>query len=157
MRHTATALLAATALALAGCSSSGGSEDSKPKATKETTAIPKKLEPTWGPKLTKAAGEDAEAVAACNQPSSNACARYVNDIMATVTGLDAAIKETGRAYPASQKQIAKMKDMAAEYEANGCQGDITADDPNSPCQGIVGVTIGATTLGIALQTDEVAL
>lgn len=160
MRRTTFTLLAAACLALAGCSDSGdgkAGKDSKPQAAKESHTAAKKLEPIWGPKLSEAAGKDAEGTAACQQPSSNACARYANDIMDTVAGLEDAIKKSGREYPASKKQIAKMKDAADEYEANGCQGDPTAEDPNSQCHGIVGVTVGATTLDITLMTDEVSM
>lgn len=164
MHHRTTLLLATLLLAgaAAGCGASG--DDAKPKhkataaaAAPATSAAPEKLEPIWGPKLKKAAGEDSEAVSACNQPSSNACARYIEDIMSVATGLEAEIKKTGRAYPKSLEQIGKMKDAQAEYEANGCQGDITAEDPNSQCHGVVGITMGATTLGITLLTDEVGM
>lgn len=159
--HTTTAvLLAASLLALTGCSSgTETSADARPKttpaATPGTSAPPEKLEPAWKPKLEEAAGEDAEATTACQRPSSNACARYVKDIMDTVDGLAAAIEETGQEYPKSLEQIGKMKDAEAEYKANGCQGDLTADDPNSLCHGVLGVTIGVVTLGISLYTDEV--
>lgn len=160
MRHTtATVLLAAACLALAGCSSGSSDADAKPEAktaAPTTSASPEKLEPTWGPKLSTAAGEDSEAVSACNQPSSNACARYIQDIMGVVAGLETEIKKTGREYPKSLEQIGKMKDAESEYVANGCQGDPTADDPNSQCHGVVNVTLGATTLGMALMTDEYA-
>ncbi|MFD5016658.1 hypothetical protein [Streptomyces chartreusis] len=159
--HTTTAaLLAVSLLALAGCSGGAGtSADAKPETTQATTpdtsAPPEKLEAVWKPKLDEAAGKDAEATAACQQPSSNACARYVKDIMDTVDGLSAAIEETGQEYPKSLEQIGKMKDSEADYKANGCQGDPTADDPNSLCHGVVGVTIGVVTLGMTLNTDEV--
>src|SRR5688500_8872176 len=125
MRHTTT-LLAAVCLSLAGCSSGSVDTDAKPEAktaTPTASASPEKLEPTWGPKLSAAAGEDSEAVSACNQPSSNACARYIQDIMGVVAGLEAEIKKTGREYPKSLEQIGKMKDAESEYVANGCQGD----------------------------------
>ncbi|OKJ87277.1 hypothetical protein AMK32_08545 [Streptomyces sp. CB01883] len=91
------------------------------------------------------------------QPSSNACARYVTDIMNVVSGLEGEIKKTGRKYSASMKQIRKMQAAQSEYEDNGCQGDITAEDPNSQCHGVVTITVGATTLDITLGTDEVGL
>jgi hypothetical protein len=159
MRHTTT-LLAAVCLSLAGCSSGSGDADAEPEAktaAPTASASPEKLEPTWGPKLSAAAGEDSEAVSACNQPSSNACARYIQDIMGVVAGLEAEIKKTGREYPKSLEQIGKMNDAESEYVANGCQGDLTADDPNSQCHGVVNVTLGATTLDMTLMTDEYAL
>lgn len=159
MRRTATALLTATCLALAGCSGSSDSTDTKAaaKTTSKSPAKPKKLEPKWGTKLDVAGGEDAEAVGACTLPSSNACARYVEDIMGVVSGLADAIDETGRAYPESSAQIAKMRKAEKEYVHNGCQGDPTADDPNSVCSGVVGVTMGAASLQMTLSTDEASL
>lgn len=159
MRCTTTALLAALLLAAtAACGSS--TDDAKPKtktSAPATSAAPKKLEPVWGPKLDKAAGKDAEGTSACQLPSSNACARYVHDIMAVVAGLEDAIKKSGREYLKATAQIASMKADESEYVANGCQGDPTADDPNSQCHGVVGVTVGTTTLDMTLLTDEIAL
>ncbi|MEV7004351.1 hypothetical protein AB0N62_43055 [Streptomyces sp. NPDC093982] len=157
---TAAVLLATSLLALTGCSNgTDASADARPKktpaATPDASAPPKKLEPVWKPKLDRAAGRDAEATAACQRPSSNACARYVKNIMGTVDGLVAAIEKTGQEYPKSLEQIGKMKEAESEYKANGCQGDLTADDPNSLCHGVVGVTIGVVTLGMTLYTDEV--
>ena len=162
MRRTTILPILAACLALAGCSGTDDEPDAKPKATATSKAAspsqaPEKLEPIWSPKLEEAAGEEGESTGACQLPSSNACARYVGDIMAVVRGLETAIEETGRAYPATTKQIVDMADAESEYEANGCQGDPTADDPNSQCHMAVAVTVGATTLGITLLTDEVGL
>ncbi|MFF4834086.1 hypothetical protein [Streptomyces sp. NPDC001315] len=161
MRRTATTavLLATAALALASCSNGSSTADAKPEAkttAPTASASPEKLEPIWGPKLEAAGGNEGEGTSACQMPSSNACARYVNDIMEVVAGLENAIKETGREYPKAEAQIASMRDAESEYVANGCQGDITADDPNSQCHGVVGVTIGTMTLDMTLMTDEYA-
>ncbi|MFE2581144.1 hypothetical protein [Streptomyces sp. NPDC059378] len=107
--------------------------------------------------MSAAVGADNEAVSACNQPSSNACVRYIGDIMDVSTGLETEIKKTGRPYPKSLEQIGKMRDAQTEYEANGCQGDITAEDPNSQCHGVVFVTVRATILDTTLLTDEVGM
>lgn len=163
MHRTTVTLLSAACLALAGCSSSGDNSEPaakpSPSASAEPAAAPtpERLEPVWAPKLKAAAGEDGEAISACQQPSSNACARYLRDIMQVVHGLKAAIDATGRPYKASTEQIAKMRDAEAEYKANGCQGDPTAEDPNSQCHGVVNVTLGATTLQITLSTDEMGM
>ncbi|MFF3643395.1 hypothetical protein [Streptomyces sp. NPDC002564] len=160
MRRTTTVVLTAAVLALAGCSDSGDDTDHKAKAKKASptsAATPKKLDPVWSPKLDDAAGKDAEAVSACQMPSSNACARYVDDIMGVTGGLEDAIDKSGRAYPATTKQINKMKAAETEYTDNGCQGDPTADDPNSQCHGVVTITIGAATLGMTLLTDEAGM
>lgn len=154
-----TVLLAVCLLALAGCSSGDDQPDLKraPKAAATPVSeSPQKLAPIWGPKLKAAAGEDHEGNSACQMPSSNACARYVGDIMKVVAGLEKAIDESGHEYPKAQEQIAAMKAAESEYVANGCQGDPTADDPNSQCHGVVGVTIGTVTLDITLTTDEYA-
>jgi hypothetical protein len=158
LRHTTTATLLATLLLAGTAVGCGSSTDDKPEAkpSKTAPAAPQKLEPIWGPKIKAAAGDDAEATSACQTPSSNACARYVHDIMAVVTGLETAIKKSGHAYPTATDQIAKMKDAESEYVANGCQGDPTADDPNSQCHGVVGITIGTLTLDLTLTTDEYA-
>jgi hypothetical protein len=159
MRRTAAAILLAAGLALAGCSSNDTSDraakNARPKA--EASTKPGKLEPVWGPKLDAAKGKDAESTSACMQPSSNACARYIKDIMGVVSGVEGAIKKTGRQYPASMKQIREMKAAQAEYLRNGCQGDVTAEDPDSLCHGVVTITVGATTLDITLSTDEVGM
>ena len=108
-----TTVIAAALLLAATAACGGSSDDVKPKAkpsTPTTSAAPKKLEPIWGPKLEAAAGKDAEGTSACQMPSSNACARYVNDVMDVVAGLEAAIKNTGREYPKAEAQIASMKD-----------------------------------------------
>lgn len=162
MRHTATAVLLAVALALTGCSDRSSDTDDKAKAettssTPTPSATPEKLEPVWGPKLEAANGEDSAGTSACQMPSSNACARYVRDIMEVVAGLEDAINKSGREYPKSQAQIAEMKDAESEYVANGCQGDATADDPNSQCYGVVGVTMGTFILDTTLLTDEVGM
>ncbi|MEU1520421.1 hypothetical protein ABZ490_51430 [Streptomyces sp. NPDC005811] len=160
MRHAATAALLTATLALAGCSGKSGEADAKPKAKTTTptpSATPEKLEPIWGPKLKAANGDDDEGTSACQMPSSNACARYVRDIMEVVTGLEDAIEKSGRDYPKAQEQITKMKAAQAEYVANGCQGDVTADDPNSQCWGVAGITIGTITLDMSLLTDEVGM
>lgn len=158
MRRTAILLACLLLTGTAGCGSGG--DDAKPKAktaAPTAPATPEKLEPIWGPKLEAATGKDGEGTSACQMPSSNACARYVSDIMDVVAGLEDAIQKSGRAYPKAQAQIAAMKDAESEYAANGCQGDITADDPNSQCHGVVGITIGTLTLDMTLLTDEVGL
>ncbi|MFG3172290.1 hypothetical protein [Streptomyces sp. NPDC048200] len=159
MHRAATALLAALLLAGTGVGCGSSSDDAKPevKPSKNATVAHQKLEPVWGSKITAAGGEDAEATSACQLPSSNACARYVRDIMAVVSGLEAAIKESEHEYPKATGQIGKMKEAESEYVANGCQGDPTADDPNSQCHGVVEITIGTLTLDMALTTDEFAL
>ncbi|MFD8805581.1 hypothetical protein [Streptomyces sp. NPDC059597] len=156
MRHTTTiaALLLTASLALTGCTTDNKTA-TKPATKPSAPAKPVKLEPVWGPKLDHAGGTNA--VAACAQPSSNACGRYVGDIMTVVNGLDKAIKKSGQKYPASTKEIAKIRSDAADYKANGCQGDPTAEDPNSLCHGVVGVTVGTTTLDLALTTDEIRM
>jgi hypothetical protein len=159
MNRTSIALLAAVCLALAGCSGGSADADAKPKAKTTTptpSVTPEKLEPVWGPKLEAAAGKDVESTRACQMPSSNACARYVNDIMEVVDGLENAIKKSGHDYPKATAQIASMKHDEAEYVANGCQGDPIADDPNSQCWDVLGVTIGTTSLDMTLKTDEYA-
>ncbi|MFD9587606.1 hypothetical protein ACFWBM_23305 [Streptomyces sp. NPDC059980] len=159
MHRAATALLAALLLAgtAGGCGRSSDDAKSEAKPSRKATVAPQKLEPVWGPKITAAGGEDAAATSACQLPSSNACARYVRDIMAVVSGLEAAIKRSGHEYPKATSQIGKMKDAESEYVANGCQGDPTADDPNSQCHGVVAITIGTLTLDMTLTTDEFAL
>lgn len=159
MRYTTTLLLAVGLLALAGCTSTGDDKTATAdaKTAPTTSAVPQKLEPTWGPKLQAAAGKDAEATAACQQPSSNQCARYVKNIMAVVGSLEAEIDRTGQAYPKSRVQIGKMQDAASEYLANECQGDVTADDPDSSCWGVATVTVGAAALDMTLLTDEAGL
>lgn len=161
MRRTATLLACLLLSGLTACGSD--STDDKPTAAKSSpsaSAEPIKaepLEPVWAPKLKEAAGEEGEAISACNLPSSNACARYLGDIMNVVHGLETAIGESGREYPATKKQIATMTDAESEYTENGCQGDPTADDPNSQCHGVVNVTLGATTLSMTLYTDEAGM
>ncbi|MBP5871181.1 hypothetical protein F3K39_34920 [Streptomyces sp. LBUM 1479] len=137
----------------------GVDSKSAPTKTAASTAAkqPEKLEPIYSPKLETAAGKDAESTSACQLPSSNACARYVADIMDVVRELQAAINDSGRPYEATTEQITKMTDAGSEYVANGCHGDPTADDPNSQCHGAVAVTVGATTLGMTLLTDEAGL
>ncbi|MEU1515796.1 hypothetical protein ABZ490_27265 [Streptomyces sp. NPDC005811] len=169
MRQTATAVLLAVTLALAGCSGGSGDTDAEPGAepgaearsptptptpTPTPSATQERLRPVWGPRLEAAAGKGGEGTSACHRPSSDACAGYVRDIMAVVTGLADAIRTSGRAYPKARAQIARMKHAQAAYAAAGCHGDPAADDPDSRCHGVVAVTIGASTLDVTLLTDE---
>ncbi|MGC5001170.1 hypothetical protein [Streptomyces sp. DT203] len=145
------ALLLAT---LAACSSGGSEAKSKapspapsPKASKLAA-----LGPAWQPKLDAAA---KDSVAICMTPSSSSCATVLTDIMLVVHDIEDEIAEPGRGpYPESTAQIAKMQDATDEYVAEGCQGDPAADDPNSQCWGIDAITVGAATLGMTLNTDD---
>jgi hypothetical protein len=115
------------------------------------------LRPVWGPRLEAATGKRGEGTSACRTPSSDACAGYARAVMKVVAGLEAAIERSGGAYPKARAQIARMKAAQAAYVAGGCHGDVTADDPNSRCHGVVAVTIGASTLDVTLLTDEVGM
>lgn len=158
MHHRYTAVAAVLLLAsLTSCSSDN--PDAKPKASSpaaspsSSTSTPQELAPVWTPKL-DAAGEGA--VAACQSPSSAECSASVDRVMTVVNDLEAGIGQTGRPYKETLSQIAKMRAAETEYTVRACKGDPGADDPNSKCHGVVDVTLGATTLGMTLVTDDLA-
>ncbi|KUO11017.1 hypothetical protein AQJ58_15825 [Streptomyces sp. DSM 15324] len=160
MRQTATAFLLAVVFAFTGCSGGSGDTDAEPgagPAARTPSATPGRLRPVWGPRLEAATGTRGEGTSACRMPSSDACAGYARAVMKVVAGLEDAIEKSGRAYPKARAQIARMKAAQAAYVAGGCHGDVTADDPNSRCHGVVAVTIGASTLDVTLLTDEAGL
>jgi hypothetical protein len=147
----AAAVLLAT---LTACSGGGAEAESKAPAPTPSSKASKlaALAPVWQPKLDAAA---KDSVAICMTPSSSSCATVLTDIMLVVHDIEDKIAEQGRGpYPESTAQIAKMQDATDKYVAEGCQGDPAADDPNSQCWGIADITIGATTLGMTLTTDD---
>lgn len=154
MRIRTLAVTALFATALTACS--GGQEgDSKPSAKPTPTASKlSALAPVWQPKLDAAA---EGAAATCQAPSSQACAAALTDIMIVVNEVEREIETPGRGpYRESTKQIAKMQAATDKYVDEGCQGDPAADDPNSECWGIAAITVGATTLGMTLMTDDLS-
>lgn len=161
MNRTAPMLAAALLLfgTVAGCS------NDKPDAKAATqTASPQKSAPDSKPeKLADIYTDKLNAVsdgsvADCQSPSSTACASSIGAIMVVVDDLEKDIDANGGAsvYPKSTRQIAKMRAAQQEYKDNGCEGDPTADDPNSDCWGTMAVTVGATTLSMTLPTDELS-
>ncbi|WP_405671454.1 hypothetical protein [Streptomyces sp. NBC_01530] len=153
---TAALLLAGT---LAACSdSSPHPKPAKHSATAKASAAaakPKNLADAYADKLD--AVSDGSA-ADCQSPSSTTCSNDLGAIMVVVEDVQKDIDAQGGAvaYPKSTKQIAKMRAAQQEYEDNACEGDPTADDPNSDCWGIVAITIGAPTLTMTLGTDELS-
>ncbi|NUV65622.1 hypothetical protein G6W57_00635 [Streptomyces sp. CAI-121] len=154
MKIRTLAVTALLATALAACSG-GQEDDSKPSAKPTPTASKlSALAPAWQPKLDAAA---EGAVATCQAPSSDACAEVLTDIMMVVNELESEIEAPGRGpYPESTKQIAKMQAATDKYVDEGCQGDPAADDPDSECWGIADITVGASTLGMTLATDDIS-
>ncbi|MFJ1653497.1 hypothetical protein ACIOC2_19330 [Streptomyces sp. NPDC088337] len=160
--NRATPVLAAALLifgTVAACS------NAKPDAKPATqTASPQKSAQDSKPKnLADTYNDKLEAVsdgsiADCQSPSNTACASAIGAIMVVVGDLERDIDANGGAsvYPKSTRQIAKMRAAQQEYEDNGCEGDPAADDPNSDCWGTMSVTVGATTLSMALTTDELS-
>ncbi|MFJ9729465.1 hypothetical protein ACIRP3_42715 [Streptomyces sp. NPDC101209] len=158
MNRTISALAATLALAgtLAAC---GGDklDPSSPKQSVSTKASaaakPKKLADAYTDKL-EAVSDGS--VADCQSPSSTACSNDLDAIMTVVDDLQNDIDANGGAaeYPKSTKQIAQMRAAHQKYQDNVCEGDPTADDPNSNCWGISNITIGSTTLTLSLKTDE---
>ncbi|MGW4227656.1 hypothetical protein ACWEG1_29850 [Streptomyces bauhiniae] len=150
----------ATALLLAGAATACTEERPDPKPTKKTAA-PKKaqakknLADTYTDKL-NAVSEGSTAH--CASPSSIACSDDIGAIMTVVQDLQKDIDANGgaSAYPKSTQQVAKMRAAQQEYEDNNCEGDPSADDPNSDCWGTMAITVGTTTLGMALTTDELS-
>jgi hypothetical protein len=161
MHRTLPALAAILLIGGASTACSDGKVDAKPAtqsaASTETPAAAesKKLADAYTDKLY--AVSDG-AVADCQSPSSTACSHDVGAIMVVVGDIQRDIDAQGGAstYPKSTQQIAKMRDAQQEYDDNGCEGDPTADDPNSDCWGILAITVGATTLSMTLGTDEMS-
>ncbi|MBY8341995.1 hypothetical protein LXH13_06230 [Streptomyces spinosirectus] len=161
MHRTIPALAAALLLAgtLGACSD--GSSDAKPAKRSATVkasaaaAKPKKLTGTYTAKLD--AVSDG-SVADCQSPSSVTCSDDLGAIMTVVDDLQKDIDAQGGAakYPESTKQIAKMRAAQQEYEDNACEGDPTADDPNSDCWGTMQITVGSKTLTMTLNIDELS-
>jgi hypothetical protein len=148
--------LAVTALLTASLAACSGERDSDAKAAKPTPTASKlsALAPAWQPKLDATA---EGAVATCQTPSSDACAKVLTDIMIVVNELESEIETPGRGpYPKSTEQIAKMQAATDKYVDEGCQGDPAADNPNSECWGIAAITVGATSLGMTLITDDLS-
>lgn len=150
--------LAAAALLTAALTACSGSQEPDPKAAgvkpSSTASKLSALAPAWQPKLDAAA---EGAVATCMTPSSDACAEVLTDIMIVVNEVEREIDTPGRGpYRESTKQIAKMQAATDKYVDEGCQGDPAADDPNSECWGIADITVGATTLGMTLATDDIS-
>ncbi|MFF9238407.1 hypothetical protein ACF1AY_15940 [Streptomyces sp. NPDC014776] len=147
--------------AATACSSSDKS-DSKPTTQPSTAAStpaapsqPKKLADVYTAKLDAVSEGSIEK---CQSPSSTACANDIGAIMTVVGDLERDIDANGGAseYPKATKQIATMKAAQQDYKNNGCEGDPTADDPNSDCWGVANITLGATTLSMTLSTDELS-
>ncbi|MGV4984537.1 hypothetical protein ACVB8X_14035 [Streptomyces sp. NRAIS4] len=160
MYRSIPALAAALLLAGALAACSNDVPTSKPtkhagatSAPSAAAAKPKKLADVYTDKL--AAVSDG-SVAACQSPSSTECASDVGAIMTVVGDVQKDIDAHGgaSAYPQSTQQIAKMRAAQQEYKDNGCEGDPTADDPNSDCWGVSAVTVGATTLTMTLGIDD---
>lgn len=161
MHRTIPALAAALLLActVAGCSNDKpDAEPAKHTATAKASAAaakPKKLADTYTAKLDAVSDGSVEH---CQSPSSTACSNGIGAIMVVVDDLQTDIDTHGGAskYPKTTQQIAKMRAAQQEYDDNGCEGDPLADDPNSDCWGVVGITAGNTILSMTLQTDELS-
>jgi hypothetical protein len=159
MNRAIPALAAALLLtgALAACSDDA--QTSKPTkhagATSASAAAakPKNLHDAYADKLDAVS---QGSVADCQTPSSTTCANDIGAIMTIAGDVQKDIDAHGGAskYPESTKQIAKMRAAQQEYKSNACEGDPTADDPNSDCWGAVTVTGGASILSMALGIDD---
>jgi hypothetical protein len=160
MHRTMSALTAALLLVgtLAACSD--GKPDPKPttqaaspEESPAAAAESKNLSDAYTDKLDAVSDGSVEN---CQSPSSTACANDIGAIMVVVDDIQRDIDAQGGAakYPKSTQQIAKMRAAQQEYEDNGCEGDPLADDPNSDCWGVVGITAGATILSMTLYTDD---
>lgn len=159
MNRTLSAV-AALLLAVGVGACSSGKADEKP-ATQAATVQETPAADTEQKKLGDAYTDKLEAVsdgavADCQSPSSTSCSNDLGAIMTVVGDLEADIEANGGAgeYPKTTQQIAKMRAAQQEYEDNACEGDPTADDPNSDCWGVTTATVGATTLTMTLLTDE---
>jgi hypothetical protein len=160
MHRTIPALTAALLLAgtLAACSDNKSdakptTHTASPKESPTAATSAKNLHDAYADKLDAVSDGSIED---CQSPSSTACANDLGAIMTVVGDLQKDIDAQGGAakYPKTTKQIAKMRAAQQEYKDNGCEGDPLADDPNSGCWGVVGITTGSTILSMTLTTDE---
>ncbi|WP_445520451.1 hypothetical protein [Streptomyces sp. NEAU-174] len=154
----------AAGLLLAGCGSSGSSDDgdkSKSKPSKKSTpaaAAPKrpaKLSTEWIPKIDAATGSGTQGV--CATVGADRCAQHLTRIAEVVIDLEVAIDSAdARArYPRSVKDIDKVSAASNGYATDGCLGDPAADLDGSPCfKYSADIMGGAASLTLDLGTDE---